>query len=264
MFAKYVFRKLSLLLIIPFFSLHSQTYLGAGFGGTDFHISDLHSSPLIFGSIGIAPAVQFIQKGEKGIHNFELSYYNNYLPSSNSNFNTDSWRGRIQYSYVHLVSTSEIMNRTFNIYVGGSACTFFSKDVYYYYYKPVDANAIANVSWIWSHSIDLSAEADYNISEREFISAQIDMPLISNISRPEYSPSQDYNYTENAYKIKMFGTTEIFPNYFAMNLRLDYQRPLFWNFNMQVSYEFYYSFYNKPSEIKMYMNNFRGGLFYCF
>lgn len=264
MISKQVLVKLSLLAIIPFLCLHSQNYIGGGFGGTDFHILDVHASPLIFSSFGIAPALQFIHKGEKDIHNIECTYYNNYLSSTSSNFNTESWRAGIRYSYVLLAASPEIIGRTFNLYIGGSAGTFLSKQNYFYYYKPEDANVIASVSWLWTHSLDLSLAADCNIAEREFISAQIDMPLVSNISRPQYSPSQDYNYTQNVYKLKMFGTTELFPNYFSLDFRLNYQRPLLGNFNMQISYEFYYLFYNKSSDIKMYMNNIRGGLFYCF
>jgi hypothetical protein len=264
MFSKRILTNISFLLIIPFFCLYPQNYIGGGFGGSDFHVIDLHASPLIFRSFGIAPIVEFIHKGNKGIHNIEFSYYNNYLSSSSSNFNTESWRGRIRYSYVLLAASPEIIGKSFNIYLGGSIGTFFSRGDYYFFYKPENANAISDVSWIWSHSADLAAIVEYNIAERDFISAQIYMPLVSNVSRPEYSASGDYNYSQNTWKIKMFGKTEFFPNNFSLDLRLNYKRPLIWNFNVQLSYELYYSFYNKPSDIKMYMNNIRGGLFYCF
>jgi hypothetical protein len=260
---KTMFSKLLLLVIIPVF-LWPQNFAGADFGGTDFHISDAHASPLFFRSIGITPTVQFIHMGENGIHNFEASYYNNDLSSLASNFTTASWRAAVKYSYMTLVAAPGFMGKALNLYIGGSAGTFYCKQDYYYYYIPEKANAIADVSWIWSHSLDLSFAAYYNIAEREFVSAQMDIPLISNISRPQYSSSLDFNYTENVYKLKMFGTTELFTDYFSMDIRLNFQHPLIGNFNVQINYEFYYSFYNKPSDINMYMNNFRGGLFYCF
>jgi hypothetical protein len=261
---KQVLSKLSLLFFIPLFYMNAQNYVGGGFGGSDFHILDEHASQLIFGSIGIASGIQFIHKGEMGLHNVEITYYNNYLSSPSSNFNTESWRAGIRYTYMLLAANPELLGKTCCLYFGGSAGTFFSRQDYYYYYKPAEANAVADVSWIWSHSVDISAEFDYNIAEREYVSGQIEMPLLSNISRPEYSSSGDYNYSENTWKIKMFGTTELFPNNFSLDFHLNYQRPLYWNFNIQISYEFYYSFYNKPSDIRMYMNNFCGGLFYCF
>jgi len=263
LFSKHVLTKLLLLVIIPI-SLWPQNFAGAGFGGSDFHILDEHASALIFSSIGVAPTVQFIHIGEQGISNLELSYYNNYLSTSQSNFNTESWRARIQYSYLIEVASPEIIGKAVNLYIGGSVGTFFSRGDYYYYYKPDNGNAFADVSWIWSHSINLSAGAYYNLSKREFISAQVDIPLLSNVSRPEYSASGDYNYSQNTWKIKMFGTTEFFPKNFSLYFRLNYQHPLIGNFNMLLGYDFYYSFYNKPSDIRMYMNNFRGGLFYCF
>jgi len=253
-----------MIIMVPLFFLRAQNYAGVGFGGTDFHIIDAHASPLIFGSLGITPDIQFIHKGENSLQYFEGSYYDNLLSSSSSNFNTQSWGGRLRFSFVQLIANPGILGRALSIYAGGSACTFFTRQDYYYYYKPSAANAVADVSWQWSHSLDISLAAEYDLTDREFLLAQIDMPVVSSISRPQYSPSEDYNYSENVFKIKMFGAAELFPNYFSLDIRLNYQRPLFWNFNMQIGYEFFYSYYNKPSDIKMYMNNFRGGLFYCF
>ncbi len=165
MLLKYITTKLLLLVIIPIIFLHPQSFVGAGFGGSDFHISDEHASPMFFRSIGIAPVVQFIYVGENGIHNFEASYYNNNLLSFNSNFNTASWRGKIKYSYTHLVAKPEVLGKVVNLYVGGSISTFYCRQNYYYLYIPENASAIADVSWIWNHSLDLSLNGIYNIAE---------------------------------------------------------------------------------------------------
>jgi hypothetical protein len=37
-----------------------------------------------------------------------------------------------------------------------------------------------------------------------------------------------------------------------------------WRFNFQASYEFFFASYDLPREMKMYMNNVRGGVFFCF
>jgi hypothetical protein len=239
-----------------------RNYLGLSFGGSDFHLKDDHASPLIFSSVGIAPTFQFFHLGDKSRHSLEGSYYYAYLSSSSDNFNTDNWRGRVRYSYVHLISNFEVWNRSFGIFLGGSINSFYNKSNYYYALNT--SNGISIVSWYWSHSLDLTAQVEYNIAQRESFSMMLYVPVISNVSRPKYSPSGDYNYDENTWKVKAFGETEIFPRNLSVNVLLNYQRVIVGNFDLRLSYEFYYSSYDKPTDMAMYMNNLRAGLFFCF
>jgi hypothetical protein len=239
-----------------------RNYVGLGFGGSDFHLKDDHASPLIFSRIGIAPAFQFVHLGDNSRHYLDGSYYFAYLSSSNDHFNTDNWRGRARYSYVQLISNREVWNRNLQIFLGGSITSFYEKSNYYY--AAQIARGVSIVSWYWSHSVDLAAQVEYNIAQRDFFSMQVYVPAISNVSRPKYSSSGDYNYDENTWKVKAFGETELFPRNLSVNVLLNYQRGLVGNFDLRLSYEFYYSSYDKPADVAMYMNNLRAGLFFCF
>jgi hypothetical protein len=100
------------------------------------------------------------------------------------------------------------------------------------------------------------------LSNRDFIDIRLYIPLVSNIARPEYSPSGGYDYEKNEWIVKTFGKTEFFQANFSLNSHLDYRHQLFTHFSIQFSYEFYFATYNEPNHIGLYMNNFRVGMFY--
>lgn len=240
-----------------------KNFVGLNFGGSDFRLKDEHASPLIFGSIGIAPSLQYLYKGEVNRHYFEASYFYDRLTSLSDNFLTDNNRGRIRYSYFHSITNFNVLNERISLFLGGSISTFLSHGDYLYkWISPSYTRSIE--SWYWCNSLDLSAQFEYNRSSKEFFSLKLFIPVISNISRPNYSPSADYNYIDNDWKFKMIGETGFFPDDFSLNTLLSYQRPLFWKFNLQLDYEFYYSFCKEPKDVSMFMNNIRAGLFYCF
>ena len=237
-----------------------EFYLGGSFGGSDFHIEDIHASPLIFRSVGIAPALELVYKANENVQYAEASFYSDNLSATNGNFNTDNWRGRVRYSYLHSVLR---FSEDLRLFLGGSLSSFFCASDYYYSLSG-NFSGRAISSWYWSHSLDLSLLVDYTPAYRESVSLFAFFPVVSNVSRPQYSSSGDYSYTENDWKIKDFGTTESFLKNSSVNTILIYQRPLAGDFNLQLSYEFSYSFYGTPQDISMYMNDFRVGFFYAF
>ena len=240
-----------------------RNYIGLSISGCDFHISDNHASPLIFSGTGIGPVVQYFSKGDESRQVAEGSYYFNSLSTANQNFHTDNWRGKIRYSYLYSIAGRDSTESAVQLFLGGSLGSFFSQSDYY-------AN-LANqfsvrsiVSWYWSHSLDAAALLEFESATDEYISLLLSVPLISNISRPQYSSSGDYNYDENDWDIKTFGETELFPNNLSANVLLMYRTLLSPDFSFHISYEFFYSYYKKPKTVGMYINNIRVGLFFCF
>jgi hypothetical protein len=240
-----------------------RNFLGASFGGSDFHIKDEHFSPMIYGSLGIAPSLQYFYRGDASRQYAEVSYYHDYLATTADNFHDMDNRARVRYSYLHSITDFDILDQHIFFFAGGSVNSFLSHSDYYYLYVQ-QINARSYESWQWSNSVDLSLQLEYSSAAREFLSVEFFVPIVSNVSRPQYSPSGDFNYSVSDWKFKMFGETVAFPNNFSLNTLLVYQRPLWESLNLQLSYEFYYSFFNKPQDIGMYMNNFRAGFFWCF
>ncbi len=240
-----------------------RNYLGTGFGGSDFHLKDAHASPLIFSSIGIAPTLQYMHRGEENRQYAEASYYYDNLATTADNFHTVNHRARGRYSYLHAITDIAVWDNDVHLFLGGSVSSFLCHSDYFYLYFPPSYGRTTE-SWYWSNSLDLSFQAEYSPAQREFLSAQFFIPLVSNVSRPQYSPSGDYNYTDNDWKFKMFGKSAFLTKNLSLNTFLAYQRPIIGSFNVQLSYEFHYSIYHEPVEIAMYMNNIRAGLFYCF
>ncbi|MHC1774924.1 MAG: hypothetical protein AB9834_05865 [Lentimicrobium sp.] len=259
------FALLLLILVLPAYARCQQeerNYIGVSFGGSFFHLKDEVASPMIFRKPGIAPQLQYFRRGEKSIHYAEASYYHQNLETDQDNFTVRNHSGRIRYAYMHSMLNAGAFNDQLKVYLGGSFHSFFNRSDYDYLRGNSTARAIT--TWYWSHSLDLSAQLDYLISNRQFITGQLFIPVVSNVSRPTYSPSGDYNYTTNQRNIKTFGETVFSPQNFSVNASLRYQRPIGTKVSLQLNYEFCFTRYNEPREIAMYMNNFRIGLFYCF
>jgi hypothetical protein len=238
-------------------------FVGASFGGSDFHLRDEHASPLIFSHIGIAPEVRYSYRGEQYRHFFEVSYSAGDLQTTSDGFFTTSRRAGIRYAYVQSVAVVDLADRPLAIFLGGSLSSFLSHAEYYYLFIP-PSYARSIESWYWSNSVDLAMQCEFRPGSKESVTLRLFMPLLSSVSRPTYSPSGDFNYTDNDWKFKQFGRTMLFPKNFAVNARLSYQRKLFGGFDIQFSYEFFYAYYAEPREITLYMNNVRGGVFFCF
>ncbi len=255
------FTKLLFLLILFFSNSFAQerNHIGIHFGLTDFHLKDDHASPLFFRGIGITPSIQFMYKGESAIHSFELSYYSDYLGSINSIFNTNNWRGKVKYSYLHYLTDLIKPDNQLELFIGASLSSFFSLSDYRY----INDN-LAIKSWYWNHSLNIELALIYSFNQKEYISARLSSPVVSNISRPKYSPSENYSYSTNIYKVDLFDKMVFFPNNFFINTILAYHTPISQSFGLQIEYEFFYSLYNKPKEVSMYMNNVRAGLFWQF
>jgi hypothetical protein len=234
--------------------------IGLNFGVSNFHIVDDHSSPLIFKGTGIAPSIQYIHKGFRIDHFVDGSFYYDNLSTSASNFYTENFRGRFRYSLFYKPSFNQTAAKRFEFSVGGSVTSFYCKSDYYFDLHSSQARSIS--SWYWSHSLDFTTMFKYNLSDRDFIHFRVYIPLLSNVSRPEYSSSGGYDYEKNEWNVETFGKTEFFPANFTMNAHLEYQYQIFAHFRIQCGYEFYFATYNKPDQISMYMNNFRLGMFY--
>jgi hypothetical protein len=262
-FTRMILLALTMTPAISFAQEDTRNFLGVSFGGSDFHIKDGRVSPMIYSSIGIAPSIQYFHRDDETRQYAEVSYYHDYLGTTADNFHDMDNRARVRYSYLHAVTDFNILDRHSSLFAGGSVNSFLSHSDYYFLFIP-PTNGRTIESWQWSTSADLSIQLEYSSAAREFLSAQFFIPLVSNVSRPQYSPSGDYNYALNDWKYKMFGKMEVFPENFSLNTLLVYQRPLWESLNIQLSYEFYYSFYERPQDIGMYMNNFRVGVLHCF
>ncbi len=256
-----------LILSLQFLVLSNSSYsqgksdlIGLSFGASNFHITDEHTSPLIFRGTGIAPSVNWQHIGVRNSQYAEGSFFYDNLSSSSDNFNTENFRGRFRYTFLHKASDSLSVNKRLEFSFGGSVTSFYCKSDYYFDMQTITARSIA--SWYWSHSIDLAVQLNYFFSDRNYLGLQIFTPLISNVSRPPYSPSGNYDYVRNEWIIKPFGNTVLFPKNFSVNTNMSYQLPVSAKLSMRLNWEFYYMKYTDPDDIGMYMNNFRVGIFY--
>jgi hypothetical protein len=237
----------------------SQNFLHLGLAASDFHLRDDHASPLIFSKLGVGPLLQYTYEGKDNRHSFTGFYSSAQLTTSNQNFFTENWRGRISYSYLHSVNRFELLDHSCDVYCGASVTSFFCKSDYFYSLTgQFSGRAIS--SWYWSHSVDLISQMEFTLGRGELFLASLDVAVVSNVARPGYSPSADYNLTENEWKIKAFGETRVFPHNFSIEFLLVYRRPIISSLCLQLAYEFSSSTYDRPVEIQTYMNSIHTSL----
>ena len=249
-----------LLLCNSSYSQEKNDLIGLSFGASNFHITDEHTSPLIFRGTGIAPSLSWQHIGVRNSQYAEGSFFYNNLSMSSDNFVTENFRGRFRYAFLHKTSDSLSVNNRLEFSFGGSVTSFYCKSDYYFEMRTIKARSIA--SWYWSHSVDLALQLNYYFSDRKYIGLQIFSPLISNVSRPPYSPSGNYDYATNEWIVKPIGRTVLFPRNFSVNSNMVYQLPVSAKLSIRLNWEFFYMKYTKPDDIGLYMNNFRIGIFY--
>lgn len=226
------------------------------FGTSNLHLLDEHATFLIFRGTGIAPAIDYNRLSPEGQHYIRGVFYFDNLKSSSSNFKTEIKGGQFRYAYLKNLQTgNDILS------AGLSLSSLYLKTDYYFYTQAAWLKAIE--SWYWSHTVDIAAIV-YKEWARNKLTFQVFIPVISNVSRPEYSSSGDYNYEKNDWDVKTFGKTVFLTKNKGINAQLDYSRILSRHIHLNVEYEFYF-YQNKSNElIRFYMNNFRLGLTYSF
>jgi hypothetical protein len=238
--------------------------LAASFGFSNFHILDEVASPLIFSHTGITPSLYYNARRAKSLQFAEASFYYNNLKTTQDNFTVENYCGHFRYAYLFTPFHLKLSENDLNISFGGSFSSFFNRsdyDFWNYYYSTTNR---AITSWYWSHSVDLGFNAEYYLTGGASFSLHCYVPLISNVSRPTYSSSGDYNYTTNTRTIGTTGETMILSKNITFNSLIAFNKPLTEKLSLLLGYEFYLAQYSEPDDIALYMNNFRIGMSYIF
>ena len=122
------------------FAQKNNDLIGLSFGVSNFHITDEHTSPLIFRGTGISPfselAAYWCQKQPLCRR---LLFLMTNLSSSSDNFSTENFRGRFRYSFLHKTSDSLSVNKRLEFSFGGSVTSFYCKSDYYFDMRTIRA-----------------------------------------------------------------------------------------------------------------------------
>lgn len=236
--------------------------LGIGFGLSNLHILDVHASELLFRGTGIAPSIEYNRTQGKNSHILKGSFYCGKLSAFSDNYRMIRNAGQIQYSYLRTLFGRDFSDNHFDVSAGVSFSSTFMKSDYLYYRMTAWATVIK--SWYGSYSAGIATQLAYDWRQSNKIKLIFNMPLVSNVSRPEYSASGDYNYEKNDWQIKAFGNTRMIPDNLVFNTRFSYEHCLSGRFIMKAEYEFYFAKCDDPDLVKFYMNNLRIGILYAF
>ena len=235
--------------------------LGFSLGTSNPHLLDEHASPLIFRGFGFNTSVDYTRETDATRQQAEIAFFYTNTHATPENFETEFYRGKLQLTFVYKL-TSKGQNK-FQLFTGPSLCSFLAKADYNYKYYG-DSYSRAITSWYISHSVDAVVWAEYTINNKNRLSCRLYFPLLSNVSRPQYSPAGDYNYDNNIWDVKYWGTTVFIPKNLKMNLKLNYDRNLSESLKFQAVYEFEYAKYDDPQTVKLYTNNLSIGFIFNF
>jgi len=239
---------------------HAQSdFIGVSFGGSNLHILDEHATPLIYRGTVILPSLSYDHCSGTSSHTIFGSFHHGFLFAGAENFKTEVIGWDFSYTYLHKIAT---MHGGFSFDAGGSVSSFFNKSDYSFDVVTFWAKNIE--SWYGRHSVDLCAGIHNNFNSRNYIEATLNMPLVSNIGRPAYSASGDYNYEENDWDISCFGNTSFFPMNFSVKTQVSYSMMISERFFAVADYIFFYSRSIEPQQIRLYSNNFIIGVGYAF
>jgi len=221
---------------------------------------DEHASSLIFSGTGIAPSIQYSVRKQNSRQYAEGSFNQYRLNTDQDNFSVRDYSGRVLYAWLYTPFHPKLWEHDMHISFGGSLTSFFNRSDYEIerYSNPNAARAIT--SWYWSHSLDMGIQAEYLMNKGGYVTFHFYLPLVSNVSRPTYSSSGDYNYTENIREISPTGETMFFPHNLSLNTLIVYQKPLSERVLLHLGYELYLAQCIEPGEMEMYINNFRIGI----
>jgi hypothetical protein len=236
--------------------------LGMSFGGSNFHILDRLAAELIFRGTGIAPSIVYNHTSGRNSHTVEGVFYYNNLFSTSDIYKTILFAGQFRYAFLRTVLSGRLFNNQFDLRPGASISSIFSHYEYNFDMQTIWANAIK--SWYGCHSADFAMQVGYALGERNGFEMTCFVPLVSNISRPAYSSSGDYDYEKNDRVIKPFGNTEFMTENSVFNSHIGYTYNAKGGLSLKTEYEFYFARCKKPGLIKLYMNNVRAGIMYNF
>lgn len=239
----------------------STNSIAAYIGFDNLHLADEHATPVIFRGTGIVPSIEFRHKGPKTFHLIEGSFISTDLSATSENYGTEILGGDLRYCFLVPFNRGWREKKTI-ISAGASVSSTFMKSDYRI--LPVSSWIKGIESWYGNHSIELTAEISYYFTTRDHFRTGLFLPLISNISRPAYSPSGDYDYERNDWDVKMFGKTSIIKDNFHISVDMGWERTITKRLDIAACFEFRYAQCQEPDLIRWYSNSVRFGLSYNF
>jgi len=171
-----------------------------------------------------------------------------------------NFRLSLQYNLLYKIIDLSSKNDKFNLYAGGGLFSFIN----FSYYKtdfPVVSEMLAD-PWYLVHSGEAALLFKYEYKSSNIFNLQINFPLINNVSRPAYSIVPESSWAGGPFTF--FGKTNFFWNSFVLRFNIKYEQKLNNWLKIITQYDFQYSSYSDPRNIKLYMNNFRTGINFLF
>jgi hypothetical protein len=238
----------------------SKNNIGFSFGLSDFHIRDEYASPLIYRAPGIGACFSYSRDEDKYKHIIELTgYYADLKPIYDEYYALDI-RGGFRYNYIRRVFKTGRDN-ILTAGAGGGLYIFLNYSSYRAHTYPMAMLANLVNAWYLAHSAEITLLLEYERARSDVFEFRIHLPFITSISRPAYSYVPGDNSGDD---FTPFGAIKPFWKNFTIQFRTYYRHRISRRFGIFAYYDFQYSAYDKPLDVRMYMNNFQAGTYLIF
>jgi len=235
--------------------------MGLAIGLSDFHQRDEYLAPVTYGGTILAGSALYERRHGRALLRVDAAATIGGTSAGALPRDARQYVARLSVTVLHALGDPGAEGRRWTVYVGGALttfgaiCDFKATDTEYGY-------TYEDVSWYWSHSLDLALRAEYRRGARS-VSLQLSSPALRLVSRPENG--KEYNAANDrvtdSWPRAMLGGRLEFPWENALVFgQAEYRQRLGGRLQLRAAYDFTYAMSDRPLALGMYMNQLQVGL----
>jgi hypothetical protein len=232
-----------------------NNYISISSGIDDFHEKDEKLSNLIFRGICFSAKASYLYELSDSRHLINAHFSKGAINSDlKLNDEVRQITASLDYTYLRKISRFHIMGKNADLFLGGCLKSYLfevlmTTSVPYYDIQYEE-------SWYWSHSINFSLSGEYKLNELDKLSFWLNSPLMSLVSRPDYSLSmRNYEVQKNFTGALAYGEMDFFWNNIVIDAEIKYNKEIASNVDLQATYEFSYTSTKISQMLRLYSNN---------
>lgn len=240
--------------------------LGVSIGINDFHLKDKYLSPSIYRGKLFSSSVSYQLKLERIRHEVEARINNGRINSDELPRDVTQFVGYLSYSFAYAIDSWNLGNHELTVFLATGLSTFAAFTDFNITEK-MSHNTLDDLSWYWSHAINLHLRAEYHLAERTSLALQLTMPAARLVSRPvngHHFADKNDEVSNNFLSAAKQGKPEFLWDNFVLQCKMESRQQLSKHFDIQGTFWFGYASSDRPLPLGMYMNNLLVGLLWVF
>lgn len=222
-------------------------------GGNQGYFKDYQFSPLHYKETGALLSLEYSRRKVEGNSLFtaKLDAGLDFLNADIADYlTTNIWDLDIEVAYLRKVNVAT----KFDLFVGPQ---------YHTKVNFIDFNGLGGFSWLFAHSMDLKARAEYQLPNNQSLSSSLSIPLVGFLNRPvhnTYDKELLEAFEERFLGFIFSGDLATVNKYVAFDWETKYRRPLTKKTDLSVTYALAYQRVTDDTEFTHLQNQLRVGI----